>query len=660
MIPSNLLLLFPFFLFFLCKSNIAELPYRITSIPNKSGIFYRNLGHVKLNIDELTLLSYTNVSFYQRKLKFINSIFTKTLSICGELDRAEIHSFHCKESLNFAKIQLPQLASKFDTLSHLVSNEFPNHRAKRGIFNGGSYVFNWLFGTPDADDAEYYSESIKMLVEKNHDVQLLMKQQINIISDAIKNYNNSIVSFKTQEEKFNSNIQKFNKFSKATTNSVNQLISGQLVTDHVNLLTQTINDLNEKYDVIISSILFAKQNILHPSIITPNNLRNELIKVTLNSDRQFPIPLNDYKNIHKYFSICKLSVIYNNEFLIFAIKIPLVENQMYNLYNLLPLPSRYDEKSTVYSYVDTQYPYLLLSTTKTHYSRLRDLSNCKQISEEDYICEHLLILSTAEKPVCETNLINGLTTQVPEDCPTRTISAKIELIHPLQTNSWLYIFSKKIIGSLSCDPSNVKIIDVELEEAGIIYLKPKCKLYTPLTVLTATSNKTVNYTNYVPDINIHLDDCCVKNEEYLKSEEMIPIDVSHINLDDLRYAKHKLEQFDEVLQQNLNKPFFYHSSKWYTILFYVIAFIIGMIVFCCCCRYFGRWFPYIRRFYPKDPGCCPNICITNHNERIHVTDHQLVRLSDLQNLQEEESTTIATTSRRRPSVHGHSERKFVC
>ena len=51
----------------------------------------------------------------------------------------------------------------------------------------------------------------------------------------------------------------------------------------------------------ISTILFAKQNVIHPSIITPNNFRNELLNVKLNGNIEFPIQLNDLSNVYKFF-----------------------------------------------------------------------------------------------------------------------------------------------------------------------------------------------------------------------------------------------------------------------------------------------------------------------------------------------------------------------
>lgn len=53
--------------------------------------------------------------------------------------------------------------NKYDSLSYLTSHDISEllyKRFKRGLFDGVSYAFKWLFGTPDAEDAKYYTEAI--------------------------------------------------------------------------------------------------------------------------------------------------------------------------------------------------------------------------------------------------------------------------------------------------------------------------------------------------------------------------------------------------------------------------------------------------------------------------------------------------------------------
>lgn len=621
-----------------------DTPYSFTSLDNQAGIFYHDLGLAKLSYGSYTLLSYTNISFYHYTLQSIRNIFEKSLAMCSKTS----DTLACRDTLKLCKSQIPILESKFDTISHLVgrpssnSNDINSHvRERRGIFNGASYAFNWLFGIPDAGDAKFYSDSIKELEQNNHDIQMLMKQQIHIISGAIKNYNESAQSLRKNEEKLNENIKKFNHFSKTTSNSLNSLSQNQLITEYLALLSQMIAELQEQYDTIISSILFAKQNTLHPSIITPKDIKNELMQVKLNPATQFPIPLNDYNNIYKYFSISDLSVVFDNEVLIVAIKIPLVQAQTYYLYNLIPLPVRHSN-SSIYSFINPSYPYLLVSTTKTHYSRLRDMSTCKKLSPEDFICFNPIVHLASERPVCEIILKNRIPDRLPEDCPTHTIKANIEIWHPLSSNSWIFIASQPSIASIYCENSNPSFFDLTINGTGILEMKPRCKCYTSSTVLSSTTNDSRIYNNYTPHVNIVADDCCLQKASKIQHQEnqMDTINLNDLNFDDLNHAQRKLEQFDEILQTSINHQFLSYRPSWFSILISLIGIII-LVFFCCCCN--CSWLPYVGRSFRKGKGCCgmiPSICITNHNERYELSEEQALRLNRLQPVYEDDPSSL--------------------
>lgn len=101
-------------------------------------------------------------------------------------------------------------------------------------------------------------------------------------------------------------------------------------------------------------------------------------------------------------------------------------------------------------------------------------------------------------------------------------------------------------------------------------------------MLMATSNQsTFKYlNNSFSTIDITMDDCCLQQQDYLQQEEMEPIKLSNLNLDDLSHAKYKLEQFDEELERSLNESFRQYGTKWYNVLLGILA-IFLMILFPC-------------------------------------------------------------------------------
>lgn len=104
-------------------------------------------------------------------------------------------------------MKISRLHKKFDTISHLTGHQFTSPddvvtRFKRGILNGESYVLKWLFGTPDADDAEYYNEAIKKAQYDEKNIQILMQGQIQIIKRTITSFNKTISNLRIINEKF--------------------------------------------------------------------------------------------------------------------------------------------------------------------------------------------------------------------------------------------------------------------------------------------------------------------------------------------------------------------------------------------------------------------------------------------------------------------------
>ncbi|KAL1489071.1 hypothetical protein ABEB36_014016 [Hypothenemus hampei] len=168
-----------------------------------------------------------------------------------------------------------------------------------------------------------------------------------------------------------------------------------------------------------------------------------------------------------------------------------------------------------------------------------------------------------------------------------------------------YIVSSPISATITCAHHPESIIDVTLEKTGIIDLMPRCKCYTISSILISTTNQTSNFTHFVRDLNINVDDCCVKEREKIKTATMEKLNLNNINLDELRNAKHKLEMFEETLQHKINKPFFgEHHGIFNLIISIAVEFIIAIAICCCCSKYCisCKWIPFFGRFFPRKGG----------------------------------------------------------
>lgn len=226
--------------------------YNNTLLHNSSGIFYNHLGISQISTTKLTLLSYINITQLQKSRDIAMNYFSKSSRLCNlalEGSSKQNHvSFHCELTLKIISDQLKQINEKDEVLSH-ISGKIPETRRKRGLINGVSYALHWLFGTPDADDAKYYSNSINSLFNNNKQTQTLLKSQIQIISSTIRNFNESVISLKQNENRMNENFASINKLSANINSYVDELSLKTLVTQQITTLSSLTNKLANEYEI---------------------------------------------------------------------------------------------------------------------------------------------------------------------------------------------------------------------------------------------------------------------------------------------------------------------------------------------------------------------------------------------------------------------------
>ena len=206
----------------------------------------------------------------------------------------------------------------------------------------------------------------------------------------------------------------------------------------------------------------------------------------------------------------------------------------------------------------------------------------------------------------------------------------MELWHSLSSNTWLYAISKKTSIFISCYNLSFDITDLNLNGIKILELNSGCKGYIFLTVIYSSSNSSANHTNFVPKIDIFNNDFCICERKILKTKsiKINPITLNNLNLNELRHSQHKLDQFERILDQNMNKSYFFPNVFGFLAIIAIsVILCIILLILCCCCNFF--WLPIIGKFFPKYPQYCglPNVCITNHNERFELTDRQFSEMS---------------------------------
>lgn len=405
----TILLLFP-----LCISA----KFINTQYTNSSGIFYNHLGNVSITNSKLTLLTFLNVSYLHNALSSLESQHVRTKIAC---DIHNTKNSFCKEPLKIIKAKITNINDKSVTLSHIVGyNEDDTlySRVKRGLINGVSYGFNWLFGVPDAEDAKFYTESINNLINDNKQTKTVLKNQIQVISSTIDSLNKSIAYIQNGEIAINENIEKFNKMSRDISETKLELLFEQ----QISLLSAAVDKLSYEFDNYINTINLGKHGIVSPQILTPKILYDEL-QIYHGQDDLFIG--GTYKNIHLFYKVLTMNIAQSDDLIIFAFKVPLKSENIYSLYNLIPLPMQ-NKNNSVFTYIEPKSPYLLLSISKTYFSLLPSISHCQEYMTGEYLCEDIHLNRRNDLKTCEVTLMSPHVENIPDDCQIHTIHAEIE------------------------------------------------------------------------------------------------------------------------------------------------------------------------------------------------------------------------------------------
>lgn len=202
------------------------------------------------------------------------------------------------------------------------------HRQKRGLINLVGKTSKWLFGTMDDEDRNEIDKHIQELESNNQNLIKGLNEQIKI-NDF---FNETLQLFlQTNDRNQNEILRNFDHLS----GEVKHLIESQKILD-ISLKLQILDD---KINQILDSVASIKAGILHPGILTSNEIT------------EFNITLDKLQNARS--GILEM----NKEMLLIGIKIPINYKKIpYRL--LTPLPDKnnqeIDENPQIFVEIDKQ------------------------------------------------------------------------------------------------------------------------------------------------------------------------------------------------------------------------------------------------------------------------------------------------------------------
>jgi hypothetical protein len=448
----------------------------LKELPHTSGFYYQfinkmqsveNLWTFVIEMDHGVIYKQLD-SLYNETHAFINYINSNSISNCTsqKLIQTQLNQFVAN--------QIIALVKKHNDLDSKISKsgEYADHpelslslpkilnRKRRGLLNFVGNVDKYLFGVMD-----------------NNDANLLHKvaQNENALNNQVKQLNDELISIANYEE----HAQCIN----AQINDVCVYIDAKM-----QLLQSQLNEIDRLYLRLDRAVDDAMNNKINSMIMTPKRLLKELLNVTAHvpSKLTWPVPLK-LDNMHHLIQnkIIKSHVfITKNRKLLFILEMPLINQQIFNVYQVVPIPFCSKGKCAV---IVPESKYIGVSTNQHNYVRLDDeaTKHCK-VTVDNLLCyKPEIVYASSEALACDVRIFLDVkstdTIDVNKDCDVRIGKFDDEIFYAISYyNQWLYILQKDTKLILDC--VDIQIAPLWLKSGtGIISSKNSkysCKIGT--------------------------------------------------------------------------------------------------------------------------------------------------------------------------------------
>lgn len=526
---------------------------------------------MKINSAVLKIIIPIDISHFNSHIENIKHVLKTTEHLCKQTPIIHLNT-DCYSMFQPLIVRYHDLDKGFGAISHLSNN-----RVKRSSWFGGvGTVLKHIIGTLDEDDAVKYDQAIDSVQNDIKQLSHLMKENILVTTSVLSYYNESLNKIKNNEIILNNAVNNLSLNLK----NISELTNGFQIWSHINKifdsLESSILTLSFQLEDITNAILFSSQNILHPAMITPQQLYQELADNYryLPNSLELPIPL-DISSVHIILRLCKIICYYINNKIVFLLQVPLVKVDQYMLFHNIALPTPYNSKHpNSFSLIIPSSKHIAMTKDKTHYCNVDNLELCTTIQPGVFICDVPNIYSIDAKPSCESEFLSKIISEVPKQCDTKFIFGNLDIWKPLQNNRWLYVQTKPNKVSIDCISY---MHEINIVGTGILTIPDHCTAFCKSTTLTPKYN-VLNITspiNSVPAFNVINDPCCNYAKFNVVIDNVSPINLQNIDLDEIN-SKSKLltNSFLHSLNNIENKPHIIEYGTHYSTLIMVITFLV--------------------------------------------------------------------------------------
>lgn len=531
------------------------------------------MGKVKVINGHLSLVIPIEISHIQPHIENINSVLGTIMYYCNKTK--EFEDSQCENIINPLTSQFQNMIKEYSSITHLIDG-----RSKRGAWFGGiGTAFKHIFGTLDEDDAIKYDSAISQVQDDQKRIASLVKEHILVTRSTLTRFNETIHRLRSNEDNLNLAIDKLSVKLKDLSNKTDHLSAMSGLNTIYNNLEASILTLSFQIEDITNAILFSNVNVIHPSVITPQEFYKELTDNYryLPSELEFVTPL-ELKLIHIIMNSSKLISYYLNKKIMFILMVPLTNPLEFYLYNNIPLPVPHNVSNpNSFSVIIPNSKYIAITKDKTHYCSINDIEICKNFGHQSYLCKIMNIFPTSANPNCESELLSRVVSSLPTYCKSEFINGNLDVWKPLRNNRWIFVQSKS--SKLTIDCLHSELVDIKILGTGIVHIPIHCKAYCRNTKLLPDYN-VLNITLPLVNLDFNLvkDPCCSFGKFKQVADSLPLLKLNNLDLHELSSTQNLDKEIIQDFNKIINQPHIIKYGAHYSAL--TIFFIVIIILFC--------------------------------------------------------------------------------
>lgn len=512
-------------------------------IPLMNPFLPIKVNQARLVYNSHTFIHYLDYDALRRELNYIQDNINALTNAFNKLNTPTNSLREITQTLSIKDTQ-----ETFDNLFHKYNNLYPNlsHRVKRGLINPIGSLYNAAFGLLDHEDGERIDQAITALDKNQQNLYKSMSQQMSLSTQIINRLNNTLSTIYQNQQTIGKHVNSIQTNVDNYIRTSLKLLTLQEIKRHI--ITDCIR-LTQLIDEIENAITFAKFHTIHPSFIHTEEIQDMLHTLEKHYNENNIVR---FKSLRSYYDLLKVQVLFNSGKIIFTINFPIITNETFELYQVIPIPSN----NTLF--IPTSL-YTLRALT-TNYQYMMDLP-CPEI-------EYVTFCPTDSIKPADKCMTSALSTNPPDQCTIRMVHVQVTMTQLLDNN---LIIIPKPQERLYTRCASIEEIQI-LTQPVLIKTTPACTIRIEDRQFDF-SNKTYNST---PLILSRI----IIPEQWTTNSKFKPIELRNPHVESILELKKLIHQQEPLI------PIDYATHSYSGIIIIIIIFIciiVGYIIY----RYFG-------------------------------------------------------------------------